>query len=211
MIAQQIYRLDPTPRARDRRTMSSIAFTPPRRVLADLLPGGAVRDVALVVGSAAFVGAAAQLAVPLPFTPVPLSGQTFAVLLSAAALGPARGALGMLLYAVAGIAGVPWFAEHKSGWAMPSFGYVLGFVLAAVVVGALARRGGDRTPVRTIGMMVVGNLAIYAVGVPWLMVSLGIGLGKAIALGVLPFLVGDALKILLAAVLLPGAWRLVRR
>jgi biotin transport system substrate-specific component len=190
--------------------MSSIAFSPPRRVLADLLPGGAVRDVALVAGSAAFVGLAAQVAVPLPFTPVPLSGQTFAVLLAVAALGPARGALGMLLYAVAGIAGVPWFAEHKSGWAMPSFGYVVGFVLAAVVVGALAKRGADRTVARTVGLMVLGNLCIYAVGVPWLMAAVGVGLGKALTLGVVPFLIGDALKVLLAAVALPMTWRLVR-
>src|ERR1700754_1453024 len=98
--------------------MSSIALAPSRRVLADLLPGGAVRDVALVAGSAAFVGLSAQLVVPLPFTPVPWSGQTFAVLLAVAALGPARGALGMLLYAVAGAAGLPWFANHQSGWAM---------------------------------------------------------------------------------------------
>jgi biotin transport system substrate-specific component len=191
--------------------MSSIALAPSRRVLADLLPGGAVRDVALVVGSAAFVGLSAQLVVPLPFTPVPWSGQTFAVLLAVAALGPARGALGMLLYAVAGAAGLPWFASHQSGWAMPSFGYVLGFVLAAVVVGAQARRGADRTVARTAGLMVVGNLAIYAVGVPWLMASVGTTLGHALVLGVVPFLVGDAIKILLAALVLPGAWRLVRR
>ena len=190
--------------------MSSVALTPPRRVLADVVPGGAVRDVALVAGSAAFVGLAAQVAIPLPFTPVPLSAQTFAVLLSVAALGPARGALGMLLYAVAGVAGVPWFAGQQSGWSIPSFGYVLGFVLAAVVVGALARRGADRTFARTVGLMVVGNLCIYAVGVPWLMASVGVDLGRALMLGVVPFLVGDALKILFAGLLLPAAWRLVR-
>jgi biotin transport system substrate-specific component len=189
--------------------MSTIAL-PARRVLADLLPGGAVRDVALVGASAAFVGLSAQVAVPLPFTPVPLSLQTFAVLLSVAALGPARGALGMLLYAVAGVAGLPWFANHQSGWGIPSFGYVLGFVLAAVVVGTLARRGADRTVARTAGLMVVGNLCIYAVGVPWLMASVGADLGRALMLGVAPFLVGDAIKIVLAALLLPGAWRLVR-
>ncbi|MBL8926009.1 MAG: biotin transporter BioY [Pseudonocardia sp.] len=190
--------------------MSSVALAPPRRVLADVVPGGAVRDIALVAGSAAFVGLAAQVAIPLPFTPVPLSGQTFAVLLSAAALGPVRGALGMLLYAVAGVAGLPWFAGQQSGWSIPSFGYVLGFVLAAVVVGALARRGADRTVARTAGLMVVGNLCIYAVGVPWLMASVGIGLGHALVLGVAPFLVGDAVKILLASLLLPAAWRLVQ-
>jgi biotin transport system substrate-specific component len=191
--------------------MSSIALAPSRRVLADLLPGGAVRDVALVAGSAAFVGLSAQLVVPLPFTPVPWSGQTFAVLLAVAALGPARGALGMLLYVVAGAVGLPWFANHQSGWAMPSFGYVLGFILAAVVVGGLARRGADRTIARTAGLMVLGNLAIYAVGVPWLMASVGTTFGHALVLGVVPFLIGDAIKILLAALVLPGAWRLVRR
>jgi biotin transport system substrate-specific component len=190
--------------------MSSVALTPSRRVLADVVPGGAVRDVVLVAGSAAFVGLAAQIAIPLPFTPVPLSGQTFAVLLSVAALGPARGALGMLLYAVAGIAGLPWFAGHQSGWAIPSLGYVLGFVLAAVVVGALARRGADRTVARTAGLMVVGNLCIYAIGVPWLMASVDVGLGRALVLGVVPFLIGDVVKILLASLLLPAAWRFVR-
>ena len=184
--------------------MSSVALTPSRRVLADVVPGGAVRDVVLVAGSAAFVGLAAQIAIPLPFTPVPLSGQTFAVLLSVAALGPARGALGMLLYAVAGIAGLPWFAGHQSGWAIPSLGYVLGFVLAAVVVGA------DRTVARTAGLMVVGNLCIYAIGVPWLMASVDVGLGRALVLGVVPFLIGDVVKILLASLLLPTAWRFVR-
>src|SRR3954447_6040110 len=92
----------------DRSVMSSVALTPSRRVLADVVPGGAVRDVVLVAGSAAFVGLAAQIAIPLPFTPVPLSGQTFAVLLSVAALGPARAALGMLLSAAAGSAALPW-------------------------------------------------------------------------------------------------------
>ncbi len=190
--------------------MSSVALAPTRRVLADVVPGGAIRDVALVAGSAVFVGLSAQVAIPLPFTPVPLSGQTFAVLLSVAALGPARGALGMLLYAVVGMAGLPWFAGGQSGWGIPSLGYVCGFVLAAVVVGALARRGADRTVARTAGLMVVGNLCIYAVGVPWLMASVGADLGRALMLGVVPFLVGDAIKIALAALLLPGAWRLVR-
>jgi biotin transport system substrate-specific component len=190
--------------------MSSVALTPSRRVLADVVPGGAVRDVVLVAGSAAFVGLAAQIAIPLPFTPVPLSGQTFAVLLSVAALGPARGALGMLLYAVAGVAGLPWFASHQSGWSIPSLGYVLGFILAAVVVGALARRGADRTVAKTAGLMVVGNLCIYAIGVPWLMASVDVGLGRALVLGVVPFLIGDVVKILLASLLLPTAWRFVR-
>lgn len=179
-------------------------------VLADLVPGGIARDVALVVGTAAFVGLSAQVAIPLPFTPVPLSLQTFAVLLSAAALGPARAASAMLLYLGAGMAGVPWFSQQTSGWGFPSFGYVVGFVLAAILVGALARRGADRSVLGTILTMVAGNLVIYAVGVPYLAVAIGVDLPQAIALGALPFVVGDLLKIALAAGLLPAAWRIAK-
>lgn len=180
-------------------------------VLGDLLPGELVRDIALVVGSALFVGLAAQVSLPIPGTPVPVSGQTFAVLLAGAALGMGRSTLGMLVYLLAGIAGVPWFAEGTSGAGMSSLGYVIGFVLAGAVVGSLSRRGGDRTPLRTAGTMALGTLLIYAVGVPYLMGSLNVGLAKALDLGVTPFLVGDALKVLLAAGLLPVAWKLVGR
>ena len=181
---------------------------PRRLVLADLVAGGLVRDVVLVVATAALTGAAAQVAIPLPFTPVPLSLQTFTVLLSAAALGPMRAASAMLIYLLAGMAGVPWFSGQTSGWGFPSFGYVIGFVVAATLVGLLARRGSDRSVPGVIGTMVAGNLVIYAIGVPYLAVAIGVGLPEAIALGVLPFLIGDALKILLAAGLLPAAWRL---
>jgi len=177
-------------------------------VLGDLLPGALVRDAALVIGAAAFVGVFAQIAVPLPGTPVPVTGQTFAVLLSGAALGFGRAGLAMLVYLLAGIAGVPWFTDGASGTSMPSLGYIIGFVVAAAAVGALARRGGDRTPLRTAATMLAGTLIIYAVGVPYLMAALDVGLGRAIDLGVTPFLAGDALKVLLAAGLLPVAWKL---
>jgi biotin transport system substrate-specific component len=138
-----------------------------------------------------------------------LSLATFAVLLTGATLGPWRAGLGMGLYLVAGMAGMPWFAEQNSGWNFPSFGYIVGYVLAAVLVGMLARRGADRTVASTAGIMVLGNLLIYAVGVPWLMLSIGVDLGRALVLGVLPFLIGDAIKLALAAGLLPASWRLV--
>ncbi len=176
------------------------------RVLADLIPGSLVRDVALVVGAAALTGLAAQISIPLPVTPVPISLQTFTVLLSGAALGPIRGGLGMVLYLVAGLAGVPWFSEQRTGFDFPSFGYIVGFVLAAVLVGWLARRGLDRSIVGAIGIMVVGNLVIYALGVPYLASSIGVDVGRALELGVVPFLIGDGLKIALAAGLLPAAW-----
>lgn len=180
-------------------------------VLADLIPGRLVRDLALVAGSAALAGVAAQVAVPLPGTPVPVSLQTFAVLLAGATLGFGRALAGLALYAVAGLAGVPWFAGATSGWHFASFGYVIGFALAAALVGRLASYGGDRTPLRTVGTMIAGNAVIYALGVPWLMAFTGTGFGQALELGVLPFLIGDAVKIALAAGLLPGAWAAVRR
>ena len=188
--------------------MSSITSVSPR-TLADVIPGGVARSVALVVGGAAFVGLTAQVFVPLPFSPVPLSLQTFSVLLVGAVLGSRRGAASMGLYLVAGVAGVPWFTQQQSGWAFASFGYVVGFVLAAYLVGRLAERGADRTVLRSVGLMVLGNLAIYAVGVPGLVLIAGMGLGQALVAGVVPFLIGDALKIALAAGLLPATWKLV--
>jgi biotin transport system substrate-specific component len=188
--------------------MSTISSVSPR-TLADAIPGGLVRNIALVVGGAGFVGVTAQLAVPLPFTPVLLTMQTFSVLLTVAALGSTRGLLSMAVYMLAGMAGVPWFTQHQSGWSFPSFGYVVGFLLAAVVVGKLAEKGADRTPLRAVGLLVLGNLAIYAVGVPGLMLATGMSLPMALALGVAPFLIGDAIKIVLAAALLPATWKLV--
>ncbi|WP_373289969.1 biotin transporter BioY [Longimycelium tulufanense] len=180
-------------------------------MLADLVPGALARDIALVAAGAGLTGLLAQVALPVPGTPVPVTGQTFAALLVGAALGWQRGAASMALYLLAGMAGVPWLAGGASGWAAASFGYVVGLVFAGALVGALAGRGGDRTPLRTAGTMVLGNLAIYAVGVPWLMAVTGFDLANALARGVLPFLLGDALKIALAVGLLPGAWSLVRR
>ena len=187
----------------------TVTTLPRRRVLADLIPGGLVRDVALVVGAAALTGLAAQVALPL--WPVPITLQTLTVLLAGAALGPLRGGAAMGLYTVVGVAGVPWFAQQNSGWGFVTFGYVIGFALAATLVGALARRGADRTVLGTIATMAAGNLLIYAVGVPYLALALGIGLGEAISAGAIPFLVGDALKIVLAAGILPLAWRLAGR
>jgi biotin transport system substrate-specific component len=193
--------------------MSTAAATParPGQVLADLLPASRVRDVALVLGGAALTGLAAQIAVPVPGSPVPVTGQTFAALLVGTSLGARRGFLSLALYAVAGVAGVPWFAEGASGATAVSFGYVLGMILASTVVGALARRGADRGVWRMAGTMLVGEAIIYAVGVPYLAYAADISASAAIAAGLTPFLIGDALKAALAMGLLPAAWKFADR
>ncbi|MBQ1158411.1 biotin transporter BioY [Streptomyces sp. A73] len=196
--------------------LTSAAVPRPGAVLADLLPASSsararVRDVALVVGGAALTGMAAQLAVPIPGSPVPVTGQTFAALLVGAGLGAGRGFLALALYAVAGMAGVPWFAEASAGVGMPSLGYVFGMLLAAAAVGALARRGGDRGALRTAGTMAVGMALTYAIGVPYLAVSTGMSAGEAVAAGLVPFLVGDAVKAALAMGALPTAWKIAGR
>lgn len=181
------------------------------RVLADAVPGGLVRDAVLVVGGTSFIALSALVVLPLPFTPVPLSLQTFAFLLTGATLGLRRGGLSALIYLLIGMAGAGVFAEGRSGWQFASFGYVVGMVLAAGLVGWLAGRGGDRTVARTAGTMVLGSAVIYAIGVSWLMAYAGVGLAKGVSLGLTPFLAGDALKVALAAGILPAAWALVRR
>ncbi|MFI9425037.1 biotin transporter BioY [Streptomyces achromogenes] len=186
---------------------TATATTRPGSVLADLLPASRVRDAALVVGGAALTGLAAQLSVPVPGSPVPVTGQTFAALLVGTALGARRGFLSLALYAVAGLAGVPWFADGKAGTGLVSFGYVLGMLLASAVVGALARRGADRSPLRMAGTMVLGEAVIYAVGVPYLALAAHLSASEAIAAGLTPFLIGDALKAALAMGALPTAWK----
>ncbi len=175
---------------------------------------GVAARAAAVVGGSLLVALLAQLRVPLPFTPVPITGQTLGVLLVGAALGPGLGAAAMGLYLLEGALGLPVFAGGAGGWsvlqlASATGGYLWGFVAAAAVVGALARRGWDRSLRGAIAAMFVGEVVLYAVALPWLMAALGISLGRALALGLAPFVPGDVAKLLLAAGLLPAAWRLV--
>lgn len=169
----------------------------------------AVRHLAVILAGTAMLWAAAQIVVPLPFTPVPLSMATFGVLLVGAALGPTRALASTGLYVIAGVLGAPMYAGFASGWEFASFGYILGYVAAALLVGAASRVGADRRVLPMAGSALLGSAAIYAFGVAWLMPFLGVGLGEALALGVIPFLIGDAVKIGLAALALPVAWRAV--
>ncbi|MFJ6082668.1 biotin transporter BioY [Streptomyces sp. NPDC092369] len=177
------------------------------KVIADLLPASRVRDLALVLGGAALTGLAAQIAVPVPGSPVPVTGQTFAALLVGTSLGARRGVAALAVYALAGLAGMPWFASGLS----VSFGYILGMILASAAVGALARRGADRSVPRMAATMLLGEAIIYAVGVPYLAVAAGMSASAAIAAGLTPFLLGDALKAALAMGLLPTAWKIANK
>lgn len=161
----------------------------------------------LTVGFALAIAVGAQLSVAVPGTPVPVTAQTFVVLLGAIVLGSARATVGSLLYLGVGIAGLPWFAT--SGGA--TVGYIVGFVLAGAVLGRLADRGSVRRPFEVVAAMVLGNVIIYVCGVAVLAAVLGLNLTGAIAAGVVPFLIGDALKIALAATTIPTAWAVVHR
>lgn len=198
--------------------MSSVAIARPRPlVLGDLIAqhrgraAHAVRDVLLVTGAAGFVGALAQISIHLSFTPVPITGQTLGVLLAGTALGWRRAAASMALYAVAGVAGVPWFAGGTSGYVGASFGYIVGFFFAAAACGYLAERGADRSVLRSVPAMIVGEIIIYAFGVSWLAIDLHLGTNAALADGFTPFVAGDAIKAAIAAGLLPVAWQLAGR
>jgi biotin transport system substrate-specific component len=172
---------------------------------------GWLREVILILFGALFVAVLAQVKIPLPFTPVPLTGQTFAVLLVGAALGSKRGAASMLLYIALGALGLPVFAGGASGLAYLSgatLGYLIGFVMAAYVIGLLAERGLERSVRTSILPFLIGTIIIYVCGVAWLAVMLG-SFNKAISAGLLPFLIGDAVKLIAAALALPAAWRVV--
>ncbi len=184
---------------------------PQPRVLADVVGRTWIRQLAVIAGGAAFVGLSAQMAFYLPWNPaVPLTLQTFAVILTAGALGSLRGVAAMAIYALLGSIGLPWFAQGSSGFGGPAFGYIIGFIIAAFVVGRIAESGVTRSFGRSVGLMVLGSVIIYAIGATWLKYSLGVpwfGADSAWAYGVKDFIIGDVIKLLAAAGLLPLAWK----
>jgi biotin transport system substrate-specific component len=191
--------------------MSTVALTSPRRVLADVVAPSLVADAIFVVSGAAFVGLLAQTSFFVhPFV-VPFTGQTLGVLLVGSTLGMRRALASMALYVVAGLVGLPWFASHASGYSSLLFGYLLGFIVSVTLMSWLASKGNDRNVVSALGLFIIGELAIYAVGVPWLAVDLHISLLKAISIGMTPYLIFDLAKAIVAGTLLPATWRLVDR
>jgi biotin transport system substrate-specific component len=192
--------------------MSAPAFAAPRParpVLADALSGSRTRDVLLVVAGALLTALCAQIAIHVPPSPVPVTGQTFAVVVAGSALGARRGAASQLLYVLLGLA-LPVYADGAHGphvvWGATG-GYLVGFVLAAGVVGFLAERGADRRPLLAVAAFALGQLVVFGIGVPWLKVSAELDWATAIHDGFAIFVVGGVIKAIAAAAVTTGIWR----
>ena len=201
----------------------------PTTIIDIVVPGtGIVRDLALVASFTLFVAVFAQIAIRLPFTPVPITGQTLAVLVTGGALGANRGAASLALYALIGSIGVPLFAPSAAAlegelihfvlpwegtgdliWSLTSGGYIVGFIAAAYVVGRLAERGWDRGWKVTVAML-IGNVLVYVPGLLWLGYKIE-SFDNALVFGLYPFIVGDLIKLYVAAIALPGAWAIIGR
>ncbi len=174
---------------------------------------GLATDAILVIAGAGLVALAAQIEIMLGFTPVPISGQTFAVLLVGASYGPVLGASSLLLYFFVGLLGAPVYSGGDGGWDIvkgATGGYLIGFVVAALLIGWLAQRQWDRRFNSAVAAMLTGSVVIYAFGLPWLAQTQDFGLEATLEAGLYPFVVGDLLKLYLAGMLLPAAWKLVR-
>lgn len=168
-------------------------------------------DVILIAVGSLLIGLSAQTAVRLPFSPVPVTGQTFAVLMMGTLLGARRGSLCVLLYIAEGLAGLPVFAMGRGGPAVllgPTGGYLIGFAGAAYVTGLLAQMGWDRRTGTTILAMIAGDAVLYAFGLSWLCCLMGVN-RIVLSIGLYPFIIGDIFKIILAAAVLPAGWKLI--
>ena len=177
-----------------------------------VLPRSSVISLTMIVGFALLTALLAQWRIHLPFTPVPITGQTLGVLLAGAALGSRAGAASQGLYWILGAVGLPFYAGGTGGWEHATgstAGYLAGFLVAAWVVGRLAESRQDRHVLTSVPAMLTGSVIIYAFGVSWLMISLQADLPQALEWGFTPFVVGDLLKVGAAGTLLPGIWKLL--
>jgi biotin transport system substrate-specific component len=183
-----------------------------RETLIDrVLPRSIATDIALVFGGAVLTAVAAQIAIPM--WPVPITGQTFAVLLVGAVLGASRGALSMITYFSLGAAGLPVFTGAVAGITFgTTFGYLVGFIAAAALVGWFSQLNWHKKVTGVLASFVIGNAVIYLFGLPWLAFSLNNAnvasdFSAVVMAGLVPFLIGDAIKMALAAAALPLAWK----
>jgi biotin transport system substrate-specific component len=194
--------------------MTHLALPAPRvGVLGDAVPGARVRDAALILAGAALTAIGAQISIVTDASPVPITGQTLGVVIAGAALGARRGVLSQMLYVLAGLA-LPIYSGGAHGFHViwgASGGYLVGFVLAAGIIGWLAEHGADRRPLSATAAFILAQLSVFLVGVPWLKVALDLDWGTAIHEGFTVFIIGGLIKAALAGVLAPAAWRLVRR
>jgi biotin transport system substrate-specific component len=191
----------------------AVPTAPALPVITDRFARTWARSAVLVMAAAAFTAACAQVAIPVAGSPVPITGQTLAVVVTAAALGPARGFAGQLLYVLLGALGFPVYADLTGGLHVVSGatgGYLIGFLPAALLIGWAARRGWDRRPSTALPVFLAGQAVIFGFGVPWLALSAGLDAEAALQAGLYPFVFGGVVKGVLAAALLPAAWRLVR-
>jgi len=194
-------------------SLTSATAVPRRPVLADAIPQARVRDATLVLAGALLTALLAQVEVHVPPSPVPVTGQTLAVGLVGATLGARRGAASLALYALLGLF-LPFYAGGESGWHVvwgASGGYIVGFVFAAAAIGWMAERGADRRAVAAFAAFVIGQLIVFAFGLAGLKLAVGESWGWTIHNGFSIFVVGGLVKALVAALVLPSAWTLVRR
>jgi biotin transport system substrate-specific component len=193
--------------------MTSLSLAIGRPTLADrLFARGVVMDIVLVAAGAALAAIAAQVQVPL--WPVPITGQTLAVLLVGSSLGALRGTLSMLLYAVLGMVGLPVFSDAASGMGVilgPTGGYIVGFVFAAAFTGWIAQRSWDRRILRSLLAFAGGTVVTFAIGLPWLAVVLGLNLQQTLEGGLYPFIIGGVVKAIIAAGVVTLGWRYIER
>ena len=178
------------------------------------VPAVRARNAGLVALGVLFTALLVQLAVPVPGSPVPITGQTLAVVLTAAALGPVRGVAVQVVYILAALVGLPFYSEASGGVDVvmgATGGYVVGFIPAAFLIGLAAKHGADRNPLKSVPLFIAGQAVIFAVGVPWLALSAGLSASQALDAGFYPFILGGIVKAAVAAAVLGTAWKLTRR
>jgi biotin transport system substrate-specific component len=183
-------------------------------VLADLVPAVRARNVVLVALGVLLTALLAQVSIPVPGSPVPITGQTLAVVLTAAALGPVRGVAVQVFYILSALVGLPFYSEASGGVDVvlgATGGYVVGFIPAAFLIGLAARHGADRNLLKSVPLFVAGQAVIFAVGVPWLAVSTGMSAEQALDAGFYPFILGGIVKAAVAGAVLGTAWKVTRR
>ncbi len=169
-------------------------------------------DITLILFASALIGLSAHIALPVFFSPVPVTAQTLAVLLAGAALGPKRGLAAVIAYIIHGTMGAPVFAMGNAGPAVligPTGGYIFGFAIAAWLVGMLCKKGADKKTATTIAAMTAGSAAIMLSGFAWL--SIITNIKTAVSIGLIPFIPGELAKIAIAAMILPTGWKFINK